>query len=494
MNDLFKENENNVLTLYQLNLLIKEVIDVSFLGKNWWVKAEIHKLNLYKQSGHAYPELLEKKDNEVVCQMRGIIWKNDFLRINQKFIETTGEPLKDNINVLMYVSVQFEPRYGLSLRIRDIDPNYTLGELEKYKKQTIERLKKEGIFDKNKQLSLALVPQRIAVISVETSKGYNDLITTFQKFSYKYQILYDLYPSLLQGEEAAANIRFQLENIKTHSSIYDAVLIIRGGGGEVGLSCYNDYELCKAIALFPIPVITGIGHSTNFTIAEMVAYQNGITPTDTAMIIIQRFQQFEQTILELQQALIQHTKNFILSQQHFVQQMSQEVSLQAKELFHQQKLLLQEFEQIIKNTPKSIFRKQEHKLIQKAHQLKHFATQIISYQEKYIQSVQQNLLFSTEKIFTQEHQKIKNYQSKIIQRSQHFLIMKNVHLRNLEKNIQLLHPDNILKRGYSIVFDNQNKTISSANELSEAQDIKIKFYQSEANFKITQLKIKNYEK
>jgi exodeoxyribonuclease VII large subunit len=491
MNDLFKENEDNVLTLYQLNLLIKEVIDASFLGENWWVKAEIHKLNLYKQSGHAYPELLEKKDNEVVCQMRGIIWKNDFLRINQKFIETTGEPLKDNINVLMYVSVQFEPRYGLSLRIRDIDPNYTLGELEKYKKQTIERLKKEGIFDKNKQLSLALVPQRIAVISVETSKGYNDLITTFQKFSHKYQILYDLYPSLLQGEEAAANIRFQLENIKTHSSIYDAVLIVRGGGGEVGLSCYNDYELCKAIALFPIPVITGIGHSTNFTIAEMVAYQNGITPTDTAMIIIQRFQQFEQTILELQQALIQHTKNFILSQQHFVQHMSQEVSLQAKELFHQQKLILQEFEQIIKNTPKSIFRKQEHKLIQKAHQLKHFATQIISYQEKYIQSVQQNLLFSVEKIFTQEHQKIKNYQSKIIQRSQHSLIMKNVHLQNLEKNIQLLHPDNILKRGYSIVFDNQNKTISSANELSEAQDIKIKFYQSEANFKIKQLKIKS---
>jgi exodeoxyribonuclease VII large subunit len=476
--------EENILTLHQLNVLIQNVIDTTFFGKYFWVKAEIHKLNIYKYSGHAYPELLEKKDNQIVCQMRGIIWKSDLIRINENFINTLGEPLKENINALLYATVKFDPRYGLSLQIKDIDPNYSLGELEKQKKQTIEKLKQEGIFDNNKKLELSLVPQKLAIISVETSKGFNDLITTFQKYSDRFQILYDLYPSLLQGEGAAMQITEHLNNIKKKHHLYDAVLIIRGGGGEVGLSCYNDYELCKTIATFPIPVITGIGHSTNFTIAEMVAHQNGITPTDTAMIIIQQFEKFEQQLINAQNTFIQFLKQYISQQNHLLSELNQQLVYISQNILHENLTALNEFEQNLKNLSKNIINKKEKHLIQLANKLYFSSKSLTSKRKNKLDLYQQDLIYLFKNKTSSQLQKLNFLQSQIIQSFQNFLNKQNKHIQSLEKNLNILHPNNILKRGYSIVFDKTNKTISNVQMLNENDSIKIKFHSSEAILEI----------
>ncbi|GIV28203.1 MAG: exodeoxyribonuclease 7 large subunit [Bacteroidia bacterium] len=488
---MFQEKDLQPITLYQLNLLIKQVLDEYFYRKYFWVKAEIHKLNVYKYSGHAYPELLEKQDNEVVCQMRGIIWKSDLTRINQKFIETIGEPLKENIYALLLVEVKFEPKYGLSLQIKDIDPNYTLGELEKQKKQTIEKLKNEGILENNKKLELSLVPQRLAIISVETSKGFNDLITTFKKFEGTYQIQYQLFPSLLQGEEAAIQIKEQLLKIADIHKKFDAVLIIRGGGGEVGLSCYNDYELCKTIATFPIPVITGIGHSTNFTVAEMVAYQNGITPTDTAMLIIHKFQTFEEKLNTLKQTLLQNSQVFFNKQQQIINDTSKNILITIKETFHQQKLSLQEYEQWLKNIVKNYIIHQDKKLIQKAHQIKHFIHTKVSKENLYLNSAQQKLNFSFKSITNKYSNHIQLLQKSVIEQSKYILNNHYLKLQSIEKHLQIMHPDNILKRGFTIAFDANNNIIKNPNILKENHHIKIKFYKSELEAQLKNIQIKN---
>ncbi len=488
---MIAETQNNILSLYELNLLIQRAIDNTFSGKSFWVKAEIHKLNIYR-SGHAYPDLLEKKDNDVICSMRGVIWKNDWLRINQKFIDTIGEPLKENINSLLYVTVRYHPRYGLNIEIKDIDPNYTLGELEKQKKQTIERLKKENIFESNKKLPSPLVPQKLAIISVETSKGYNDLITTFQKYKHLYKIHYDLYPSLLQSEAATIQIKNQLEKIRENAGLYDLVLIIRGGGGEAGLSCYNDYDLCKTIATFPLPIITGIGHSTNYTVAEMVAHQNGITPTDTAMMMIQKFEQFQQRVSEAQRNIIQQINTCLTEQHTLINQSTNKILLFIKEIFQQQYINLNKHEQWIKNIPDILLKKQAHDLLQMAHQMKHAVHHKLSKQDKMLQKTKQDLYHNIKHTLGENHQKLQINENQLLQKTSQRLQDQKIQLNNIEKHLQILHPNNALKRGYSILLDNNNKVIKNASSIKEQERVKIKLYLSEIEASLTHIKITKY--
>ena len=270
-----------------------------------WVKTEISKINFYKYSGHAYPDLVERINGKVIAQMRGIIWAQDFARINKKFMDMVREPLKDAIEVVCYGRLTFSAQYGLSFIINDIDPQLTLGQFEKERLNCINKLKKENLFSLNATKKLPVLPQRLAIISVSTSKGYSDFINVINSVKDKYGIFYHVFPSLLQGDNAAVQMREVLQIIEQVNDYFDCVLIIRGGGGDIGLNCYNDYELCSAIARFPLPVLTGIGHSTNETVVEMVSNQNFITPTALGEFIIGRFQGADNNIETLKQKINQ---------------------------------------------------------------------------------------------------------------------------------------------------------------------------------------------
>ncbi|MDR0971479.1 MAG: exodeoxyribonuclease VII large subunit [Bacteroidales bacterium] len=271
---------------------------------SFWVKAEMLKLNHYEHSGHCYPDLVEKTNNRIVAQTRAIIWKDDFIRINRRFIETIKEPVKDGISVLIYCRINFDPLYGLSLRIIDMDPSLYLGELEKEKMETIAKIKKEGLWNKNKELPFALLPKRLAIISVKSSKGYSDFLNIIYKEKENFSIFTYIFPSLLQGDHAVESILMALNNIEIVKHHFDCVLLIRGGGGDIGLSCYNNYELVKRIATFPIPVLTGIGHSTNETVCEMVSFQSTITPTNLADFIISKFKNFNNNLNNIRQNIV----------------------------------------------------------------------------------------------------------------------------------------------------------------------------------------------
>src|SRR5690606_14402693 len=219
-------------------------------------------------------------------EMRSTLWKADFQRINKQFKEVTKEPLKDGIGVLIQATISYDELYGLSLRIIDIDPNFSLGVLAREKQEAIDRLRKEQIFDLNRSLPFPLLPKRIALISVETSKGLADFLKILQNNVWNYRFEFLLFPALLQGDRAVNSILAQIEEIKSRIHEFDAVALIRGGGGDVGLSCYNQFELASAIAKFPIPFLTGIGHATNETVSEMVAHKNAITPSELADFLI----------------------------------------------------------------------------------------------------------------------------------------------------------------------------------------------------------------
>jgi len=282
----------NHFTLSQVTQSIKKYVDERF-GKVIWVKAEINKLNVNRSSGNAYAELVEKQNGKIVAEMRGNIFRNAYERINQRFLKVLSHPLKDGITALLQVQVSFHPVYGLSLEIMDIDPVFTLGEIEREKQESINRLKLLGLFDKNKQHELSIPTNRIAIISQENSAGYSDFMSVLRNPEHGFGFFTFLFPATLNGDQAIASIGEQLTRIEKVRHHFDAVAIVRGGGGDTGMTCYNNFELSRKIAEFSLPVFTGIGHSTNLTVVEQIAYRNAITPTELAMFFVSRLQQLE---------------------------------------------------------------------------------------------------------------------------------------------------------------------------------------------------------
>ncbi len=285
-----------IFPLSKLTAAIENVIN-SYCSRIVWVKAEIVRLNYYSHTGHCFPELVEKKDGKIIAEIRGNIWKPNFEEINRKFKLVLNEDLGDDMSVVIQATVTYHPVYGLALNILDIDPEFTLGELARQKMETIKKLREENVFDSNKKTSLPLLPKTIALISVSSSKGYQDFINVIENNPQDYKFHIKLFPAVLQGEKAVTTIIEALNRINEHKKVFDAVVIVRGGGGEIGLSCYDNYNLAKTIAGFPLPVLTGIGHSSNETVCELVAYQSFITPTRIAGFLLEQFHTFD-TILK----------------------------------------------------------------------------------------------------------------------------------------------------------------------------------------------------
>jgi exodeoxyribonuclease VII large subunit len=400
-----------IYALSEITKSIESVINRNY-SRAYYIKAEILKLNYYPHSGHCYPELVEKENNKIKAQLRGVIWSTQFRNINERFISITGNPLVENISILCLATIEFSGQYGLSLQIQDIEPLFTLGEMARNKREVIERLKKEEIFFLNKQKKLPLLPQRIAVVSVETSKGYSDFTITLQQNNWNYRFQTTLFPTILQGEKALVAMPYQLDAIAKRQHEFDCVVIVRGGGGDVGMSCYDDYGIAAAVATFPIPVITGIGHSTNETITDMVAFANKITPTEVAYFLIQQFHNFSTEVENCKEKIVN----------------SAQVLLQ-KEVFYFSKIY-----------PR---------------------LQLIV--EKYKNQKEKEIQFSAQRL-----------QNATVQ----YLLKQQNTLHQLQTKIELLQPENILKRGYSITMKN-GKAIHSAEEVVEGELIITKFYQGE---------------
>lgn len=299
--------EKQIFTLQQVASSIRKTLEQRYV-QSYWVKAEMHKLNRFP-SGHAFPELVQKDGDKIIAQLSGTIWKKQLDLINQRFISVVKEPLKDGITILLLVKINFSETYGLSLQILDIDPSFSLGELQKQRNETLKKLSELGILNKNQSLEFPLIPKRIAVISADSSKGLSDFMEVLGNNGSDYKFFTYLFPAYLQGDAAVDSIIRTLNKIKCIKHHFDIVVIVRGGGAEVSMTCYNHFELCKTIAEFPLPILTGIGHSTNLTVAEMVSFRNAITPTKLAEFLIQTYREFDQKVKDFQTQLFNHSKN-----------------------------------------------------------------------------------------------------------------------------------------------------------------------------------------
>ena len=279
---------NDAITLHTLSTLIRQTVEQG-LPYAYIVIAEIQSLSV-NRSGHAYLDLVEKSENgdQIIAQARATIWAGQFRMIKAYFESTTGRPLQSGIRIMVKAKVTFHEIYGLSLNITDILPEYTAGEIAMQRQRTINQLKSDGIYDMNKELRLPMLVQRIAVISSATAAGYGDFCKQLRENPYNYKFHTTLYEASVQGDGAAASIINALDQIAENRDEFDCVAIIRGGGSKTDLACFDQLSICQHICQFPLPIITGIGHDRDESIADLVSNTPLKTPTAVAQFLIDR--------------------------------------------------------------------------------------------------------------------------------------------------------------------------------------------------------------
>ncbi len=281
--------EKNPIGLLALQEQVKRHLEDHFF-ESVWLQAEISELK-QNPSGHCYLTLVEKDpgSNALLARASAVVWASTWRMVKPYFEAQTGRSLAPGLSILVRVQVSYSVLYGLSLVIYDIDPSFTVGELELARQRTIARLEAEGMFDMNAQLSLPLLPRRLAVVSSPTAAGWRDFRRQLEGNEYGFRFRLQLFPAVMQGDAAPESIIGALDQIAAEADSFDAVLILRGGGGAMDLVCFDDYELAVNVAQFPLPVLTGIGHDHDFHIVDMVAHTHVKTPTALADWLLDRF-------------------------------------------------------------------------------------------------------------------------------------------------------------------------------------------------------------
>jgi exodeoxyribonuclease VII large subunit len=284
------------ISLLMLQELIKESLEGDF-ERQLWVRAEIWDLSV-NASGHCYLTLVEKDEatSNIVAKAQAIVWASNFRTLRPFFETATGEKLQAGMKVLLLVRVQYSLLYGLSLIVTDIDPSYTIGSTALERQKILERLEKEGMLEMNRALLLPDLPRRFAIISAETAAGYGDFMRHLHDNGLGYKFRTELFNAPMQGTDAPAGIIAALDRIAVRASDFDAVLIIRGGGSNFDLACFDDYDLAVNIANYPLPVLTAIGHERDCHVADMVAHTYLKTPTALADFFVDIFAAEEQQV------------------------------------------------------------------------------------------------------------------------------------------------------------------------------------------------------
>lgn len=279
-------------SLFQLNEYIRRVVALNF-REPLWIEAEIAQVN--DSRGNQYIELIEKDDagEAVVAQISAVIWYRNYKFIEKKIGELLFDLLEEGTQVRVKCVVDYHERYGLKLKIEDIDPNYTFGKLELKRQEIINRLESEGLLELNKALIIPSVIQKIAVISSAGAAGYQDFKNQLLQNAYGYTFKLDLYDCAVQGVKVESETKDAIAEIIHSPMSYDIVAIIRGGGSKLDLSGYDNYEIAKDIALSEVPFIIGIGHDIDSTVTDMVACLSLKTPTAVADYIVDRNMTFE---------------------------------------------------------------------------------------------------------------------------------------------------------------------------------------------------------
>lgn len=469
--------ESNALTLYELNHHIKNVLHNN-LPDMVWVQGETSDVRV-NQNGHCYLEFIEKDKSgrNIIAKARAMIWANTFHLLRAYFESTTNQSFASGLKVMVQVSIEFHEIYGLSLTIYDIDPAYTLGDQALNRARILKQLEEEGVLTLNKELELSPLPNRIAIISSPTAAGYEDFCNQLEANTYQFAFYTKLFSAIMQGERAEDSIISALERIYEYQDCFDAVVIIRGGGATSELSCFDSYLLAASCAQFPLPIITGIGHERDETVLDIVAHTRAKTPTAVAEFLIGRLSNTSNEIIDIQAQIISSAREKMQNETEKLKSIENDFSFWGKSWYKDQSNILSSLKITLKKEIQSYLKDNENIFKTLEYSINKEIGQIIK-NEHYNLNSYVNILkkaSSKKQIDTDTIAQLNDSLKKIVLRK---LDNKKEKIEFYTKYIELISPQHILKKGYTLTLS-QGKVVKSASELSEGDILTTRFVDGE---------------
>ena len=427
-------NQPQGITLSEFNARIADAINGTPSLQGQWVIAETSDLRVVR--GHCYMELVEKDPRgATVAKVGAAIWASNYGRLNEKFKAATGADLKNGMKVLVMATATYHSQFGFKVVINDIDPSYTMGDMERQRQEILNRLTAEGLIDLNKQLPWTIVPQRIAVISAAGAAGYGDFMNQLGNNPYRLQFYTCLFGASMQGTQTVPTVLAALERIKQHLDMFDCVVIIRGGGATTDLNSFDNYDLAAAVARFPLPVIVGIGHERDVTVLDYVAGMRVKTPTAAAEWLIQRGINALAHLDELQNDVVTSARDIVAQAREQLSYYTSMIPASARRIIDTNRV-----------------------------RLDHFTTSI--------PVAANNLIANQHTRLDRAVERMADAVAVAMQREQQ-------RLTALDDKAMLLSPDNTLRRGYALVRVG-DKCVTAASQLNAGDNVTMQFAEGTA--------------
>ncbi|MCH5231083.1 MAG: exodeoxyribonuclease VII large subunit [Muribaculaceae bacterium] len=407
-----------------------------------WVTAELS--DVRTSAGHCYMELIEKNEaGQTVAKLRANIWRTTYMQLRQKFYNATQRDISNGIKALVKGSATHHPLYGLSFNISDIDPSYTLGDMERLRREILLKLQQEGVLFNNKNIPLPMASQRIAVISAEGAAGYGDFMNHLTGNSEGFVFYPCLFPCMMQGERVSESIRNALESIESTIDFWDCVVIVRGGGATTDLNGFDDYKLARAVATFKLPIIVGIGHERDRNVLDEIAHTSLKTPTAVAGFFIDQARNAYERVLNLTDRIRVSSSELMIGEE--------------RRLSSMQSLIPQLAIRSIENAKANL-----HSI---STRLPLLTQGKVGNERVKLQGIVNMLSHTNEGRIAKEKLRIDNHRH-ILQNILTLQIERGKQqIENLESLIRVLDPRNTLKRGYSVTRVN-GKAVKSQADLS----------------------------
>ena len=436
---------NNVaLSLRQYTSEIANSIRTNPVLQSRWVIAELSDVS--ERGGHCYMELVEKDDRGVtIARLRGTIWANNFAyKIKPKFEQITGQKFKSGLKVMLFGSASFHEQYGLSFNITDVDPSFTIGDMERIRREIIETLTREGVVNCNRMLQMPRVPQRIAIISAKGAAGYGDFMNQLQSNPVGFKFYTHLFEATMQGETTSNSVIKALNDIEMTIDLWDCVVIIRGGGATSDLNGFDNLELARRVATFALPVVVGIGHERDRTVLDDIANVRVKTPTAAAEWLIMCAQQTLDQALALANQVARYVKDRTSGASKQLSHIEGTIPIIAKQQIIKSKSNLAAIASALPYMTKNRILSANRTIDAIARDVQHSAIGKISAAQTYLKTMSDALANAAPKAIANQDKRLKA----------------------LENVVEALSPQKTLRRGFSLTKVN-GKTVKSIDQLAD---------------------------
>lgn len=472
---------------------IRGVLQRAFNG-TYWVTAEVSNVHHSAHNGHVYFDLVETDHGVKCAYARGNLWANIASRVLPKFKEVTGGSISIGMQIMLLVKVDMHPQYGISLTIYDINPEYTLGHLERLRQETIKRLQEEGVWGLNKLQTLPFLIQKVAVITSPTAAGWGDFQNQINENKVGALFKLSMFVASMQGNDTTRSIHEAMNAILSSNENFDVLVIIRGGGSKMDLSAFDEYHLCCLIANFPLPVITGIGHERDISVADMVAHTSQKTPTAVAEFLLRNMEEVIRQLHRAEERVTNTLERRNEEQILHLNNLSQRAQVVLKELQQKPLISLETYSNRLSHLLVLMISKQQQCLdyfLFRAHRtadlFKSYFLNLQSYSTR---------VYSVIKLLKEMSNADKERISYHANHLEYYLTNYPDKLQTqqgqYDKLIKLYDPTNIIKRGFMPILK-RGKTIQKTADLSVDDDLTIFLLDGEAVTKVQYIKHDNNE-